>query len=81
MKLFDTKKRKIMYQLNPDLYFLLDDEYMELMDVLASERLDGHDRLDQWMMKLAIKMEELLDVMGELDDEDAADMFAMPQIL
>ena len=68
MKLYDAKERKIMYSLNPELYLLLEDEYLELFDILASNKLDGHDRHDQWMMKMEIKMAELLDTMRELDD-------------
>lgn len=70
MKLYSTKEGRILYALNPDLYFILEDEYMELFDILASSRLNGHNRFDQWMMKMEIKMKELLDTMSELDDDD-----------
>ena len=70
MKLFDLQQNKIRYSLNPDLYFILEDEYLELYEVLATSRLNGHDRYDQWMMKMEIKMKELLDTISELDDDD-----------
>lgn len=79
MKLYDTKERKVVYSLNPDLYLMLEDEYMELFDILAASKLDGHMRYDQWMMKMEIKMKELLDTMSELDEE-VEDTLACPQI-
>ena len=68
-KLYDARQHKIRYSLPADLFFALEEEYFELCEVLATERLDGHDRYDQWQMKLHIKMGELLDVMNELDEE------------
>jgi hypothetical protein len=46
MKLYDTKRSKILYALNPDLYFILEDDYMELLEVLSTNQLDGHNRFD-----------------------------------
>lgn len=68
-KLYDGREHKIRYSLPVELYCALEDEYFELCEILASERLDGHDRYDQWQMKLHIKMEELLDAMSELDED------------
>lgn len=68
-KLYDAKQHKIRYSLPADLYFTLEEEYFELCEILATERLDGHDIYDQWEMKLHIKMGELLDVMNELDEK------------
>ena len=68
-KLYDARQHKIRYSLPADLFFALEEEYFELSEVLATEKLDGHDRYDQWQMKLEIKMSELLDVMNELDEK------------
>jgi hypothetical protein len=68
-KLYDARQHKIRYSLPADLYFAIEEDYFELCEILATERLDGHDRYDQWQMKLHLKMEELLDAMNELDEE------------
>lgn len=79
MKLYDVKERKMVYSLNPELYLILEDEYMELFDILAGSKLDGHMRYDQWMMKMEIKMKELLETMSELDEE-IEDTLACPRV-
>lgn len=68
-KLYDAKLHKIRYSLPADLYFAIEEAYFELSEVLAVEKLDGHDRYDQWQMKLEMKMSELLDAINELDEE------------
>lgn len=68
-KLYDVRQRKIRYSLPADFYFAVEEEYFELCEVLATEKLDGHDRYDQWEMKLHTKIGELLDVMNELNEE------------
>lgn len=72
-KLYDPKQHKIRYSLPVEVYFTIEEEYFELCEILATEKLNGHDRYDQWQMKLHIKMGELLDAMNELDEkiEDA----------
>ena len=44
MKLYNKKERRLLYGLNPEFYFDLVEEHDQLMDVLAEERLDGHNR-------------------------------------
>lgn len=75
MKIYDKNEHKVVYDFSTDLYFTLEEEYMELLEVLANARLNGHNRHDQWMMKMEIKMKELLDCMLELEREiqDAID--------
>lgn len=68
-KLYDVKAKKVRYSLPVDVYFALEEEYFELEEILASEKLDGHNRYDQWQMKLHLKMGELLDAMNELNEE------------
>ena len=80
MTLYNPRSREITYSVHPDLYFTLEDEYMELLDVLAQNKLDGHDRYTQWMMKMEIKMKELLDTIGELDEE-APTVMELPELL
>lgn len=67
-KLYDARQHKIRYSLPVETYFALEEEYFELGEILATEKLDGHDMYDQWQMKLHIKMGELLDAMNELDE-------------
>ena len=68
-KLYDARQHKIRYSLPADLYFAIEEDYFELCEILATEKLDGHDRYDQWEIKLHIKLGELLDVMNELDEK------------
>ena len=85
MKIYNAKEHRTLYSLNPDLYFDIEEEYFQLLDVLASERLNGHDRYTQWMMKLETRYKDLLETFRELDDcpqsQFITDMVANSHIL
>lgn len=68
MKLYNTKEHRLLYGLNPDLYFDLVEEHDQLMDVLATEKLDGHNRYTQWMMELEHRMADLIRCIDGLED-------------
>ena len=68
MKLYNYKEHRLLYGLNPDLYFELVEEHDQLMSVLAEERLDGHNRYTQWMMELEHRMADLIRCIESLDD-------------
>lgn len=68
MKRYEPHTKRMLYSLNPDFYFDLDEEYWQLLDILTSEKLDGSDRYTQWMMKLETRYKDLLDTIRELDE-------------
>jgi hypothetical protein len=85
MKLYYPKEHRIIYSPDIDIYFDLRREHDQLLDVLAAERLDGHNRYTQWMMKLEIKYQELLNTLDEsgefLDIPAVNDMLTKSEII
>lgn len=61
---YDRTKNDI-YWTAEDIVCPLEDAYFELCNFLALKRLDGHDRRDQWYMKVHNKLDELLDALNE----------------
>lgn len=70
MKLYNAQEHRLLYSLNPDFYFDLVEEHDQLMEVLAAERLDGHNRYTQWMMELEHRMADLIKCIEGLDGEE-----------
>lgn len=50
-KVYDIKRKEV-YWTASDIACPVEDAYWELSDYLATKRLDGHDRRDQWYMKV-----------------------------
>lgn len=59
---YDKTTKKFTWTAD-DLYGVLEDEYWKLVQVLAEDRLDGHDITDQWLMKVETRMRDLLDTL------------------
>lgn len=61
-KFYDTKKGEVIWSDN-DLFAPVEDAYFELGEFLATKKLDGHDRRDQWYMLVHQKLGELVDAL------------------
>ena len=61
-KFYDTKTGDILWSDN-DVFLPAEHAYNELSDFLATKKLDGHDRRDQWYMLVHQKLGELVDVL------------------
>lgn len=70
-KVYDTKKHEV-YWTASDIVCPLEETYWELLDFIATKRLDGHDMRDQWYMAVHSKLQELLDLL-EKDPTDELD--------
>jgi hypothetical protein len=70
-KIYDGKMKKYRF-VNDGLVCAVEDAWFEVSDILAENRLDGHDEYDQWLMKLGDRLGLLLDVLQEGTDVDAA---------
>lgn len=70
-KLYNTRTNDIYWSAN-DIYCDVEEAYWELSDFIAVKRLDGHDRIDQWYMKVHAKLDELLEALGKcpIDETD-----------
>ena len=68
MKLYNKKEQRLLYGLNPDFYFDLVEEHDQLLEVLAAEKLDGHNRYTQWMMELEHRLADLIRCIDGLED-------------
>lgn len=68
MKLYNKREQRLLYGLNPDFYFDLVEEHDQLMEVLAAEKLDGHNRYTQWMMELEHRLADLIRCIDGLED-------------
>lgn len=65
MAKYYNKKNHDIYWTDDDIACPLEEAYWELHDYIAVKRLDGHDIIDQWYIKMDYKMAELIDIMAE----------------
>ena len=63
-KFYNTKRREVIWSDN-DLFAPVEDAYFELGEFLATKKLDGHDRKDQWYMLVHQKLDELMDALNK----------------
>ena len=63
-KFYNSKRREVIWNDN-DLFAPVEDAYFELSDFLATKKLDGHDRKDQWYMLVHQKLDELMDALDK----------------
>lgn len=66
-KVFDKKRKEVMWEDADGFLCLLEETMWDVSDVLAAKRLDGHDEYDQWLMKVHWDMKRLLDTLCEYD--------------
>jgi hypothetical protein len=71
-KVYDKKNDKLAWSYS-EIICPLEDAWFEVLDVLNTNKLDGHDIDDQWLMKVELRMKDLLDTLSEkeynLDEE------------
>lgn len=63
-KVYDTKQKKMVW-VDDGITCAVEDAWFEVCDVLAVNKLDGHDMYDQWLMKVEDRLHALLDVLGD----------------
>lgn len=63
-KFYNKKTNQILWG-DDDIICPLEDAWSELREYIATKKLDGHDMYDQWLMKVEMKMDELLTVLVE----------------
>lgn len=71
-KIYNHKTNTVFWS-DSDIICAVEEAYWELSDFIAVKRLDGHDRIDQWYMKVHAKLDELLDALTENPIDELAD--------
>ena len=62
-KVFNRKTKEIMWE--DDICCRVEDAWFEVLDVLNGKRLDGHKRDDQWLMKVEMRLHDLINTLNE----------------
>lgn len=62
-KVYDTKQKKMVW-VDDGIMCAVEDAWFEVSDVLAVNKLDGHDMYDQWLIKVEDRLRALLDVLN-----------------
>lgn len=64
-KMYDTKRNKYRWS-QGEIVCVVEDAWFEVLDVLNSMgRIDGHDAEDQWLMKVEVRLKDLLGTLAE----------------
>lgn len=63
-KIYNSKEHEI-YWSSSDVLCPVEDALWELRDIINAKRMDGHMRMDQWYMKVELRLNDLLDALIE----------------
>lgn len=63
MKAYDVKEKKMKW-VDDGTICAIEDAWFEVCDVLATNKLDGHDTYDQWLMRVEDRLHALIDVLN-----------------
>ena len=64
-KFYNSKEKKMKWVVDDGVVCAVEDMWFEVCDVLATNKLDGHDIYDQWLMKVEDRLHALLDVLEQ----------------
>lgn len=64
-KVYSPKEKEILWQ--DDITPIVEEAWFEICDILAVKKLDGHDIYDQWLMKVEIRLRDLVDALNSYD--------------
>lgn len=77
MTALQEKRRALCREIYDSNYCRMEDEFWQISDSLACDRIDGHDAADQFLMAYHRKIDEIMELMDEYyacfreeDDED-----------
>ena len=63
MKVYNGVKHEMGWS-SCDLYGRVEDAWFEVLDVINSKRMDGHDMYDQWLILVERRINDLLTTLG-----------------
>lgn len=70
-KVYNARKNDLRWE--DDIYCVVEDAWFEVLDVLNAKKLDGHNMDDQWLMKVEMRLRDLMNTLAEdpMDMEQA----------